>query len=452
MLRPKLNRIWANGSANRRRDPGESKYIQGWISEIPTYQVLNFLQYKVDTTLLAQAERGIFEWGNDVTYTRGALAWDSLVGAVFVATDEAPSISLAPSNNPTQWVRSSVGISRNQYDTIVADITAHIADITGNPHQLTPARLNAHTRAETDALVNQYRAMVAAHANDTNNPHKLTATQIGAVPVTGGTYSGAVVFATGKILLNPTGTNLVGIVSGGVYLQSADGMLGITSAGVPMAGTNAAQSKIVLESTFANLKALVEPNYASPQPDFEMQLNRDINIYRGSGTSATNWNEVFSSDGSYALRVTPGLDNRLNLSSNPVEGSTQLTAAFDINPGSITATNYAAIFGYGEGANAFGIVLETAGFILVNSGASSAAPAAIPQGWSRVVVSASLTFIKIYVNGVIMVNSPITRTNPFPAGGHYLTSYAGAVVPTYVYIRNWRSWRTALTDKQISSL
>lgn len=448
MLRPKLNRIWANGSANRRRDPGESKYIQGWISEIPTYQVLNFLQYKVDTTLLAQAERGIFEWGNDVTYTRGALAWDSLVGAVFVATDEAPSISLAPSNNPTQWVRSSVGISRNQYDTIVANITAHIADITGNPHQLTPARLNAYTRAETDALVNQYRAMVAAHANDTNNPHKLTATQIGAVPVTGGTYSGDVVFATGKILLNPTGTNLVGIVSGGVYLQSAGGMLGITSAGVPMAGTNAAQSKIVLESTFANLKAAVEPNYASVQPDFEMQLNRDINIYRGSGTSETNWNEAYSSDGAYALQITPGLLNRLTLSDNPVEGSTQLTVAFDVDPGNLTPSNDAVVWRYGTGVNAFAIVLNTGRTIR----ADVTSHVSIPQGWSRIVISSSPTFIKIYINGVLMSTTTISRTNPLPVGGFTLDSNSAATTATYVYIRNWRSWRTALTDKQISAL
>lgn len=448
MLRPKLNRIWANGSANRRRDPGDAKYIQGWISEIPTYQVLNFLQYKVDTTLLAQAERGIFEWGNDVTYTRGALAWDSLVGAVFVSTAEGPSTSLAPSNNPTQWVKSSVGISRNQYDTIVASINAHIADITGNPHQLTPARLNAYTRAETDTLVNQYRAMVTAHANNTNNPHKLTATQIGAVPITGGTYSGDVVFATGKILLNPTGTNLVGIVSGGVYLQSAGGMLGITSAGVPMAGTNAAQSKIVLESTFANLKALVEPNYASVQPDFEMQLNRDVNIYRGSGTSQTNWSEAYSSDGAYALQVTPSLTNRLDLSINPVEGSMQLTTAFDINLGTATSSSDAVLLQYGDGSAGFRIVLNTAGSVRANSSAQ----AQLLQGWNRVVVSASATFIKIYVNGVIMVNTTVNKTEPFPASGHYLTSNAGAVVPTYVYIKNWRSWRTALTDKQISAL
>lgn len=448
MLRPKLNRIWADGSANRRRDPGDAKYIQGWISEIPTYQVLNFLQYKVDTTLLAQAERGIFEWGNDVTYTRGALAWDSLVGAVFVSTAEGPSTSLAPSNNPTQWVRSSVGISRNQYDTIVASINAHIADITGNPHQLTPARLNAYTRAETNTLVNQYRAMVTAHANDTNNPHKLTATQIGAVPITGGTYSGDVVFATGKILLNPAGTNLVGIVSGGVYLQSAGGMLGITSAGVPMAGTNATQSKIVLESTFADLKALVEPNYASVQPDFEMQLNRDINIYRGSGTSQTNWSEAYSSDGAYSLQVTPSLANRLDLSINPVEGSMQLTAAFDVNLGTVTSNNDAVLWQYGDGSAGFRIVLNTAGSIRANSSTL----AQLPQGWNRVVVSASATFIKIYVNGVIMVNTTVNKTEPFPVGGHYLTSNAGAVVPTYVYIKNWRSWRTALTDKQISAL
>ena len=86
MLRPKLNRVWTSGSATLRRDPGDAKYIQGWISEIPTFQVLNYLQYKVDTTLLAQAERGIFEWGTDIQYGLGSIVWNELDKKIYVST------------------------------------------------------------------------------------------------------------------------------------------------------------------------------------------------------------------------------------------------------------------------------------------------------------------------------------------------------------------------------
>ncbi len=58
-IRPKLNRVWTSNNSVARRDPGDAEYLKGWVAEIPTYQVLNYLQYKIDTTMLAQAERGI---------------------------------------------------------------------------------------------------------------------------------------------------------------------------------------------------------------------------------------------------------------------------------------------------------------------------------------------------------------------------------------------------------
>ena len=190
-LRPKLDRVWTSANSVLRRDPGDAKYIQGWVSEIPTFQVLNYLQYKVDTTLLAQAERGIFEWGSDITYVLGSVVWCENDKKIYVSTVGSPDKIKAPNTNLAHWSPSSIQVPRANYDAILASINFHIAD-KSNPHNLSAAQLGSYTKAETDALVAQYQALVLAHSSNKNNPHGVTALQVGAVPATGGAYTGDV--------------------------------------------------------------------------------------------------------------------------------------------------------------------------------------------------------------------------------------------------------------------
>ena len=258
-LRPKLNRVWTSNNSVARRDPGYAKYLQGWVAEIPTYQVLNYLQYKVDTTMLAQAERGIFEWGGDVSYGVGSLAWDETNKTIYVCTVTNPSKTLAPSANPSQWSPSAIQVSRANYDSIVSAINSHIAN-RANPHQVTAAQVGTYNRAEMDALVASYRALVRAHVTDYNNPHKLTAVQVGAVPVTGGTYTGPVTMPTAYFNESKTAQILRG---DGLWLKNGNYLIGINdTTGFAETGTTSSKSKIVTELTFPDLKAAQEPNYA----------------------------------------------------------------------------------------------------------------------------------------------------------------------------------------------
>ena len=107
-----LGRVWAMTPAKPIRDPGESKYALGWVAEIPTYEVLNYLHNRIDANILALAEMGVFEWGADITYKKGALAWDETDGKIYIALVASPSKTLTPSNNPTQWTQSSIQISK----------------------------------------------------------------------------------------------------------------------------------------------------------------------------------------------------------------------------------------------------------------------------------------------------------------------------------------------------
>lgn len=456
MLRPKLNRIWGGSTPSTRRDPGDAKYIQGWISEIPTFQVLNYLQYKMDTTMLAQAERGFFEWGGDVTYNKGALAWDEINKQIYVSQVSNPSKTLAPSANASQWKLSSIQITRQEYDTLNTNITAHIANVTGNPHQLTAGRLNSYTKAETDALITQYRALVKAHVDDKNNPHGTTASQIGAVPITGGTYTGDVVFATGRILLDAAATNKVGLLSGaGVFLQSGTGVLGVNAAGVAVAGTAANLSNIITEKTFADQKALVEPDYAIPAPVYYMPLMGDINIYTGGGTIATgnNWDSQFDSKGLVCL-AEPTFRSFLP-SRCPIPLAVECSLAIDITFADLkvsTATTAIYAFGWGNGASNFRFLVNARRVIYIATGWQS--PAIMDTNTHRFVITRNATRRSIYMDGVLITTAatPLDPVSDAVDYGIYKYGIAAAEAQIQLSACNFRTWNVELTAKQVSNL
>lgn len=95
MDRSTINRVWAQGVDSEIKDPGDEKITEGWETEIPTYLALNFLQNKVDKTLLSLDERGVFEWGSDVNYQKNALAWNSIDGKIYLSLVASPDNSLS---------------------------------------------------------------------------------------------------------------------------------------------------------------------------------------------------------------------------------------------------------------------------------------------------------------------------------------------------------------------
>lgn len=463
MLRPKLNRIWANASTNTRRDPGDAKYIQGWIAEIPTFQVLNYLQYKTDITLLALAERGVFEWGNDIQYGLGSLVWDETNKTIYVSTVGNPSKTLVPSANPSQWASSSIQVSRASYDAIVAAINAHIADVTGNPHKLTAGRLNAYNKNEIDNIVNAYRALVQAHSDDKNNPHQVTATQTGAVPSTGGTYTGDVTFAAGMFF--DVGKTSGIDKTGGLWLKNNNGMLGISDAGVGQVGTVGSMSNIVTEDTYPGLKEIQEPSYTVPAPAVRFNFIGDINMTHGFGVFDTNFVPAYSPTTNALIMTTGTVAQVGNGYSIIGEGGNNFTVCYDAyaENGRVPSDGANAfLFGMddssGSGMYLFitgastiwatrklGTVTESASFQLVGP----------TQTWYRLAATFKGNEIRLFINGVqVAANLTATATAAAVGSPIVITSAArGSGVPSRtIGVRNARIWTQALTDKQVSNL
>lgn len=466
MLRPKLNRIWASTSAVTRRDPGDAKYIQGWISEIPTYQVLNYLQYKIDTTLLSLAERGIFEWGNDVQYGLNSLVWDETNQTIYISTVGSPDKTKAPSANPTQWVASSIQVSRASYDSVVANINAHIADIIGNPHGLTAGRLNAYNKAEIDNIVAQYRALVKTHVDDKNNPHGVTALSAGAVPATGGTYSGNVIFNAGVWFDSGKVNGLV--KTGGIYLKNGNGQIGISDAGVAQVGKIGALSPIVSEASFPNLKAAQEPNYAVPLPIHAQTLVGDINTYTGMSCAVSNIDPDFIASLGYVLGAANLTNNSFSMHGDvEFTNASGTTIAIDFYEGSgrnadtkdsllvgiDTPTNNITVLATADGKVRAQRMLNVSGSAVYEGTSSFALPSQIGV-WRRLVGVFNGNTVKLFVDGVLVgSNNAATATSTSNNGAPYVSVLNRAANEARTWrVRNFRIWNLELTDKQVSTL
>lgn len=474
-LRPKLNRVWTSANSVLRRDPGDAKYIQGWVSEIPTFQVLNYLQYKVDTTLLAQAERGIFEWGSDITYVLGSIVWCEDDKKIYVSTVGAPDKTKAPNTNLAHWSPSSIQVPRASYDAILASINSHIAN-KSNPHNLSAAQLGSYTKAETDALVAQYQALVLAHSSNKNNPHGVTALQVGAVPATGGTYTGDVTF-NGGMFFDAGKVNQIS-KTGGLYLQAGTAVMGIDTTGAAVVGTTSSKSKIVSEATFPALKAAQEPDYAVPEPTIQMDLIGSINIRRGVGTASSSGAEpVYSADKGNALDITPVLSKNMAVRSTEsyaLDNAKQTIAVDMFFAGPVTTSSQnTGVIGTekqqaGVSSATLLLILRNTGLVYFERGYQSGVPgevrvtntisastASLVGTWVRVVGVSDGNNIRLYFNGVLVNKQADATTTAFGVGDKVrieknTATAASEEIPRF--IRNLRVWDSALTDKQVSTL
>ena len=459
-LRPKLNRVWTSANSVLRRDPGDAKYIQGWVSEIPTFQVLNYLQYKVDTTLLAQAERGIFEWGSDITYVLGSIVWCENDKKIYVSTVGSPDKTKAPNTNLAHWSPSSIQVPRASYDAILASINSHIAN-KSNPHNLSAAQLGSYTKAETDALVAQYQALVLAHSSNKNNPHGVTALQVGAVPATGGTYTGDVTF-NGGMFFDAGKVNQIS-KTGGLYLQAGAAVMGIDATGAAVVGTTSSKSKIVSEATFPALKAAQEPGYAVPEPTIQMDMIGNINMRRGLGViNSFGLEPAYDSNfgGALSMWGTRGTSNGLDQFVGPYN-ITKFTMAVDVVFRSIGASSLSglAIRLFGPSNNWGGLISRKDGtaYLLRNfNGTLENTPdqvSAFDTGkWYRIVVVSDGPVMKMFVNGVLLYSKlDATATGSLVVDRLKVEVIANNPQTDY-NIRNLRVWDVGLTDKQVSTL
>lgn len=466
-----LGRIWASAPSSPNIDPGADKYKLGWVAEIPVFQMLNFINNRYDTNFVALAERGVLEWGGDVNYAVAAFAWDEADGSVYVSKVTSPSIILRPSLNAAQWDKSAVQISRKQYDDAVSAWSNHIAN-TSNPHQLTVEILNTYSKAVIDGKVLAVQSALDAHKANVANPHNTTAVLAGAVPVTGGNYTGLVRHLFASTGIGPATYNAF-LTSGstGTFLtQGTNPKIGIDSTKFPVfIDDSGVKSKLLLDSNYITAREAVEASYVVPTPDCEVLLRNSLSMLYGSGivtftgpASTRGFTNKSGVVGTAALNtprytamglyVTNSADSEvltvpvaLNLLN-----ATNFTWALDFQ--STSSTTYLAYVSHSSTFSAMTIVGGNYVYTSVVGGAQVnyiVAPVNHNTNHKMVVVSDSAqnkTFI--YFDGVLKVT---INSKQDAVTGPDLTLSTASAAYGGKYLNSFRTWLAALTPQQVSN-
>ncbi len=437
-----VSRIWAgNDPAVSVIDPGTEKYGIGWVAEIPAYQHMNYLQYRIDTNLRALAERGMFEWGIEVDYQKGALAWDELDSFVYIAKVNSPAVDKAPSLNPDHWEKSAAQVRQQLLVDLQAELDAHKA-LKTNPHEVTAIQAGTYTAEEFDDLLAQLGLAIDIHEADTTNPHGVTATQAGAVPISGGAFLGAVDFRHASIELNKGSGGRTKRIDGtsGMLITMDNWALGLNAAGTAIWREGGTEYPLLFLHEYQTLKDAAEPSYAVPEPDFYMPLVSDTNIYRGVGTSSY----VGSAGRPY---VDKGGVSRVSAIDEPVfevaglkgaSSDTRLSLDADVLAGYDDFTVFLEADAKVNWALELGGQLGIGTYFWLGGQFGDRTP----TGVHKLCMVRKNTQVSAYVDGVLWATKVSTQALSAAVDvGHYNGN-----------VRNLKIWATGLTAKQVSTL
>ena len=472
--RPELGRIWALNGA--RFDPGTQKYQLGWTAEIPTYEVLNYLQYRVDLALLAASERGIPEWGSDLTYGLGSVVWDNTNSKMYVSKVATPNKSKAPSTNTADWEESCTQFTMNAFLQIDQKIDAHIGRA-DNPHGVTAEQVNTYIKSVIDQKVSNVATDLSNHAGRRDNPHGTTAAGIGAVPATGGTYTGAVTFNSPEVKINSgAGDHAVHADSDILGLRYADVYLGLRKsdnrAVLKVAGNT---SVLLSESEYVEARRVLEPEYAVPDPDVWIDALNDINLKQGFGfTELVRGVTADYTDKSGRVRVAGvgeprqernglrldwSLDKeRLDVdASNNLFGVPEATWFFEF----VWAGNGRSILYWDDSGAQDHVEVSATGTVTVFFSDADGAE----RGWvagttqagvvSRLAVSYNSQRVRTYLNGVAGATGDQSFSPQVAEWSKFYLGYPATspVAPVGVWwLRQFKIWHRVLTPEQISTL
>ncbi len=467
-----LNRVWATGPQSPNRDPGATKWDLGWVAEIPTLQVLNYINNRNDTNQLALAERGVFEWVGGIAYKLGALSWDELDSKIYRAKVANPIATLAPSLNLTQWEPSSIQISRGAYDAAAANWAAHIAN-RANPHDLTAHQLNSYTTVEIDAKVAVVQAVIDAHVSIiAGNPHGTTAADVNAVPVTGGTYTGVVNHRYSQTLIGPTAyAGSLNATTAGITIgKGATARVGLDASSQPIAiDESGVVSVLLTEASYVAQRTAQAPSYALPAPDSWLVAKNGLQLVVGSGsvtfTGAASRSYV-GKDGVTAssvlntpmltptgMQLNQGQDLLKVPSVGNIAGFANWSVFLDFRP-SVISMEYLSIpqsTGYFK-VYSLGAVLYVDYWLAGAKNTSVILPNPFVAGDHKLVLTYNGTSLLAYLDGALVGTFSASTMNALLSGGTTIQLGYGGTAGGIAYLRDFRTWNTALTDKQVSQL
>ena len=467
-----LNRVWATGPQSPNRDPGATKWALGWVAEIPTLQVLNYINNRNDTNQLALAERGVFEWVGGIAYKLGALSWDELDSKIYRAKVANPSTTLAPSLNLAQWEPSSIQISRGAYDAAAANWAAHIAN-KFNPHGLTAHQLGSYTTVEIDAKVAVVKAVIDAHVSITaGNPHGTTAADVNAVPVTGGTYTGVVNHRYSQTLIGPTAyAGSLNATTAGITIgKGATARVGLDASSKPVwVDESGVSHTLMTEAAYLARRTAQAGLFSAPLADLALAAKNGAILTTGSGVATFTGaagraytgkdGQAYTSTLNVPRLTTSGMaftvaqDKLIMDVANNIKGFAKWSIYLDFrastgNQDYITIPQTGGNFRLYTSASVLYLDYYLAGVL----NTSIVLPNPTPSSDHKIVLTFDGTNVIAYFDGLATTTLSVATMSAFIASANGIQLGFGGTAGATMYVREFKTWNIALTPRQVTQV
>lgn len=268
--------IWAEGGTATDPDLDTTapsyepdKYAtKGWHSEKPPEEWQNFLTQITDQKVVQLILSGIPEKDASVTYQDGALYQDG--GKIYVVVGGAG-----------QEVISLKGAEFTSFvNGLTTTLNNHLA--ADNPHNDTVNTLVDKSYIKTDVdkffgSATDPATIVYHKARTGGGVHGETPAQVGTIPATGGTFTGAVIMERDAIV-NLSPSKLVHLNRSTAILEMASGAMsiGIASNGRCWFTDSSGTYEIMTEANYADFQIRWNNRFALPLPLLKANLNNSL--------------------------------------------------------------------------------------------------------------------------------------------------------------------------------
>lgn len=288
VARPHLGNVWATTAditdiidpdldvAHPSGRGGAGRYALGWEATPikQPHEWANFLGNKLDETFKQQAERGFLLWEDDIAYVEGSIVYhgSSTYIAKQASTNQLPT-------NTTYWLERTDDIAAinaavaSLHETLDDHVVNYSNEHATHVHDLV---VSGYTTTEIDALIASGLQDVLDHIALTNNPHQVTPTQLGVLPVTGGIFTGQVDY---RYMAFETFTlDASANVGGGAvgFHDNTNGLaLNYDEEPVEVIGNDL--SLLLHEGNYYEMRNRAEPSFVLPVPQIEINFLDGIN-------------------------------------------------------------------------------------------------------------------------------------------------------------------------------
>lgn len=261
-----LSEIWASDGVATDPDldtehpaytPG--KFLLGWIVEREPHQWQNYLYQSTDLKMQIIASEQFVGWEDGIEYQPNAVV---RLGDSLYRNKSANTVSGTSPDASSDWELVLIATTEEHFSIVNGMVDALVKHVTAdNPHNNNIHQIGGYESGEIDNFFGSPTDIhtIVYHKLQTGAVHSENVEQIGTLPVSGGTFTGDVIFEKG---LNISGANIgkygteqiIGNDKGFLYLDDK------------YAYSDPQKGLIVTEANFVDVEMAVNNMFALPPP------------------------------------------------------------------------------------------------------------------------------------------------------------------------------------------